>query len=743
MTFKLTREAVLEYMAANPGQTSKRDIARGLGAKGKERSELRAILKTLENDGTLERTGRRKWNPANQPPPTGIILFERIDSDGDLIGRAQGDNGPFGPDIVYAGVASKRREPAPTIGDRALCKISQDANGWSARMIKKLGQAKELNTLTGLFTRNAHGGRVVSASRKDKHELLIDRSDFADAEDGDLVVARMLPKAGRRRDFGPKRGEVLEVIGKSGDPRAASLIAVHAHGIPTDFPEDVVREAKTAEPTKCKREDLTGLPLITIDPPDARDHDDAVYAEKTKTGWRVIVAIADVAAYVRPGTELDREAWTRGNSTYFPDRVIPMLPEELSADQCSLREKELRACFAVEMIFDTSGHKQSHRFIRGTMRSAAKLSYSQAQNAIDGITGGPGDALLETVLKPLWGAYAALTKARDKRQPLDLDLPERKIEMTDEGEVRAIAVKERFDAHKLIEEFMIQANVAAAETLEKHNSPLLYRIHDAPSEAKLSALAEMLKLMDLKWTRGEKPRTDRFNHLLNDVRGSANEDVVTELVLRSQAQAVYDPDNIGHFGLNLKRYAHFTSPIRRYSDLIVHRALIRALKLGEDGITDDAISRLEEAGEHLTTTERRSMAAERDATDRYLALFLSDRVGAEFEGRITGVIGAGLFIRLAETGADGFVPVSTLSDEYWVHDDVRQCLTARGSGNRFELGMEVSVRLAEATPLQGGLTLQMLSKPKKGNGSSRTAARPKHRSGPPKLPKHKRGKRRR
>lgn len=746
MTIKITRQAVLDYMTANPNHTTKKDIARGLGAKGKGRSDLRQILRELEDDGTLERTGRRQWNPADRPPPTGMIIFERIDENGDLVGKCQGDDRTFGPDIIYAGLSGRRREAAPSIGDRALCKITQDENGWSARMIKKLGRARELNTMTGLFTKNAYGGRVVSANRKDKIELLIEGADARNAEDGDLVVAKLKPKPGRRRDFGPKRGEVIEIIGKSGDPRAASLIALHTHGVPTDFPEEVVKEAQTAEATECKREDLTGIQLITIDPPDARDHDDAVFAEETEKGWRVIVAIADVAAFVRPGTTLDQEAWTRGNSTYFPDRVIPMLPEELSADQCSLRENETRACMAVEMMFDRSGRKQSHRFLRGTMRSAAKLSYNEAQNAIDGLAGGKGDDWLDPVLKPLWGAYAALCKARDAREPLDLDLPERKIILTEEGEVHDVGLRERFDAHRLIEEMMIQANVCAAETLEKYRIPLLYRVHDAPSDAKIAALADMLKTMDIKWTRGEKPQTHRFNRLLETVDDSANKDVVTELVLRSQAQAVYDPENIGHFGLNLQRYAHFTSPIRRYSDLIVHRALIKALKLGPDGLTDEAVSGLEEAGDHLTTTERRSMAAERDANDRYLALFLANRVGAEFDGRITGVIGAGLFVRLDGSGADGFVPVRTLSDDYWVHDESHQCLIARGTKKTYELGMRVSVRLAEATPLTGGLTLEMLSKPNitkrktsaTGRPSKSFSAKGKGRG----APKHKKARRR-
>lgn len=705
----LTKDAVLEFLTANPHVSTKRDIARGLKVKGGERAQLRQFLSELEDEGRLERTGKRAFSKPGSPPPTGVVQFERIDEHGDLIGRVSGRDGPFGPDILYAGYRGKHRKGrTPGIGDRALCAIEPRGDAYRARIIK-LFDKTERRMIVGLFTRGRHGGRIVSANRKDRLEFLVEENDINNAEDGDLVQAA--PRHGK--PHGPKRAMIKDVIGKAGDPKAASLLSIHAHGIPTEFPNEALKQAQHGEPAAAEREDLTHIPLITIDPADARDHDDAVFAEALEDGWRVIVAIADVAAYVTEGSPLDREAMKRGNSTYFPDRVVPMLPFELSADACSLRENELRRCLAVEMRFDKSGAKRSHRFIRGMMRSAGKLSYAQAQAAIDGHpTSERALELLEPVLKPLWGAYAALSKARDKRGPLELELPERRIEFSDEGTIEGIRVKERFDAHKLIEEMMIQANVAAAEALEKAKSPLLYRVHDQPSDAKIAALADLLQTIDIKWPKGERPQTSRFNRLLKDTRGGDNETMVMETVLRSQAQAVYAPDNLGHFGLNLTRYAHFTSPIRRYADLIVHRALITALGLGPDGLSQTESVRLAETAEHLVTTERRSMAAEREATDRYLALFLEDRIGAQFEGRVTGVTGAGLFIRLADTAADGFVPVRSLSDEYWVFDDKAMALVARGSGQRFELGQPVTVELKEVTPLQGGLLLEMLSRPR-------------------------------
>jgi ribonuclease R len=529
----------------------------------------------------------------------------------------------------------------------------------------------------------------------------------------------------------------VDVIGRADDPLAASLIALHTHGVPDEFPEAVIAEAEEVRPTRVPREDLTHIPLITIDPEDARDHDDAVHAEPRGKGWRVIVAIADVAAFVRRDTRLDREAYRRGNSTYFPDRVSPMLPEHLSANLCSLREGELRETLAVEMILGADGRKTSHRFIRGRMRSAAKLSYREAQDAIDGKPSDRTRPLLEPVLQPLWAAWRCADQARQARDPLELDLPERRVRIGPDGKIASITFRDRFDAHKLIEEFMILANVCAAESLETARIAPVYRVHEEPSDEKIAALGMFLSTVGLKWAKGEKVTGARFNRLLGQARESENEQLIHELVLRSQAQARYAPDNLGHFGLNLPRYAHFTSPIRRYADLVVHRALIRALDLGPEGATDEELARLEETAEHITMTERRSMAAERDALDRYLAIYMSEHVGAHFAGRIAGVTRAGLFVRLSETGADGFCPAARLPDEYWLHDEAHGALVGQRTGRRFELGMEVEVKLLEATPLTGGLLFGMLTPPKARRRDLKPpdpSQRPRtgfHRRGPP------------
>ncbi|HRE45125.1 MAG TPA: ribonuclease R, partial [Terricaulis sp.] len=718
----LTRERVLEALRkAGPG-AHKSDIARELGIGPDQKKELRHILRELEEAGALGRSGRRSYTDAQALPQSGVMDVVDADPDGELLARMRGPEGYFGPPVrLPPGEARRMKgEAAIGIGDRVLARLTQNAEGeYEARIIKRLGQSA--HRILGVYRANKDprarfgGGRVEPADRKARYPLLVEQKDVGDAEDGDLVFAEVRVGA-RERMGGPKYGVIKQSIGREDDPRAASILAMHTHGIREGFTPEEEAQAHAAKPPTLKgRTDLRDVPLITIDPEDARDHDDAVYAQpdddpNNQGGFRVWVAIADVAAYVTPNSPLDRGAYRRGNSTYFPDRVAPMLPEALSADLCSLHEKEERACLAVEIIFDKNGNKKRHKFVRGLMRSAAKLSYEQAQAAIDGKPDDKTQPLLEPILKPLWAAYACVWAAREKRQPLDIDAPEHKIIFKD-GKIIGVKRRERFDAHKLIEEFMIMANVAAAEELEKRQRPLIYRIHDQPSEEKLAAFGDFLTTVNLKWTKGERVSPARFNRILHQAEQSTHKDIINEVVLRTQSQAVYSPDNIGHFGLNLSHYAHFTSPIRRYADLTVHRALIRALKLGDDGATDAEEQRYAETAEHISQTERASMAAERDATARYISAFLADRVGLEFDGRVSGVTRFGLFIRLDETQADGLAPISSLGPERWIHDEAAHALVGEHSGQRFPLGMKVQVRLEEATPISGGLLFSVLSDP--------------------------------
>lgn len=726
-----SREQILEFVSSSATPIGKREIARAFNIKGADRIPLKQMLKAMAEEGLLEKRESRKIHRTGELPSVLLIEITHRDTDGELVARPlEWKSTLAAPSIVITPEPKKGRtaerdaEPPAGIGDRVLARLTKTAEegeiyDYEARVIRRVGKGAE--QVLGLFRSGSEGGRIVPVDKRVRTEFEIGRDDTGNAKDGDLVLAETVP--GKR--YGLARARVKEVFGKSSDPKSISLIAIHTHGIPDQFPDSVIREAEAAEAKDISgRTDLRDIPLVTIDPTDARDHDDAVWAAldtdpANEGGYVVIVAIADVAAYVRPGSPMDREARKRGNSTYFPDRVVPMLPERISNDLCSLREKEERPCLAVRMIFDRNGNKRSHEFLRGLMRSAARLTYRQMQEAIDGAPDDKTGPLLETVLQPLWDAYKTLSIAREKRGPLDLDLPEYKAEIDPVGRIAAIHIAEKYESMKLIEEFMIQANVCAAETLQHKQRKLVYRIHDAPSREKLAALAEFLKTLDMSIAKGQVTRPATFNKILRDVDGTEFDQMVSTIVLRSQAQAIYSPDNIGHFGLNLRHYAHFTSPIRRYADLVVHRALISALGQGKDGQSDEEVSAMAEIAEHISMTERRSMLAERDSNDRFIAAFLEARIGAEFRGRIAGVTRFGLFVKLEETGADGLIPISNLGTEYFHHDEARHALVGERSGLTYRLGEQVTVRLEEAVPITGGLRFDIVEGGRPGKPAGR------------------------
>jgi len=700
----IDKARVLEALAAKPGAT-KRDLTKLLGIKGSDRIALKRILKELEADGLLEGNRKRGYKPPGTLPEVTVLEITGQDTDGELLARPQHwDSNEEPPQIV---VMPDEAAPALGRGERILARLSKSGDDFEARVIKRLGASA--HRVLGVVRILGSNVRIAPIDRKSRTEFTVDSRDSAGAQNNELVLAE--PIAGRASGF--PRARIVERIGSMDAPKAVSLIAIHAHGIPTDFPKEVLDQAERAVPADLQgRTDLRSIPLVTIDPEDARDHDDAVWAgpdpdPANKGGHITLVAIADVAHYVTPGSPLDREAYKRGNSVYFPDRVVPMLPEALSADLCSLKEGVDRACLAVRTVFDANGRKRRHEFMRGTMRSAARLTYAQAQRAFDGR---PDTALSQTArdtLTALWAAYGALVKARTARDPLDLDLPERRITIGADGKIASIAFRERLESMRLIEEFMVLANVSAAETLEKAHTPLVYRVHEEPSKEKLFAFSDYLRTVGMNFAKGQVMKPGVFNRILENAKGGPHELVMNDIVLRTQAQAIYAPGNLGHFGLNLAKYAHYTSPIRRYADLIVHRALIRALELGDDGLTDREMQRLGEIAEHISMTERRAMAAERDSTDRYVAAFMQDRVGATFDARVTGVTRFGLFVRLAETGAEGLLPMRVLGTEYFRHDERKHALIGDRSGTVYGLGDIVSVRLAEAAPLTGGLRFDL------------------------------------
>ncbi len=705
-----TRQDLLSYLNEHP-QATKRDLARHFDLKGGEKIVLKRMLRDMMDEGEIKRGRGRKLSRKDDLPEVTVVEVVGQEPDGDLICRpTRWDAKAEPPRILLAPGADKAVQGAALgIGERFLARLKETKEGYEARIMKRLGTSA--HTALGVFRKLGRNGRVEPVDRKARHEFAVAEGDTNDAMDGELVVVE--PLSGRA--MGQPKARVRERIGRMSEPKTVSLIAIHAHGIPDHFPQAVIDEAERARPAKLEgaRKDLRDVPLVTIDPPDARDHDDAVWAAPdddpaNKGGYKAIVAIADVSYYVRPNSALDREALRRGNSVYFPDRVVPMLPEALSADLCSLKEKVDRAIVACHLTFDAQGRVKKHRFERALMRSTARLSYNEVQDALDGNPNDKTGPLLKPILKPLEACYRAMTKARDKRSPIDLDLPEHKIELDEKGRVKTIALRERYDAHRLIEEFMIQANVAAAETLEAKRVPLVFRVHAPPSDEKLHALADFLETLKIALPKGQTVTTKMLNRILEAARNTPNADLVNVITLRSMAQAEYNPENIGHFGLALRRYAHFTSPIRRYADLIVHRALVRAFKMGPGGLTDGEIDRLERDAQDISAFERRAMAAERDSTDRYIAAYMSDRVGAEFAGRISGVTRFGLFVRLAETGADGLVPVRSLGREFFHHDERAHALVGENSGMTYKLGDKVRVRLEEATPLTGGLRFELI-----------------------------------
>jgi ribonuclease R len=696
----LDKARVLELLASG---ANKRDLAKTLSLKGSDRILLKRILRELQDEGAITGSPKRGFVKPGELPEVGIVEVTGTDADGETLAKPLDWTGSEAPPAIY--LIPPKEGGAPNLGDRLLARLERHGEAYEARIIRRLDRETTTRLIGVLRDAPATGWRLVPIDKKARTEYALDKSDLGGAKHNELVAAE--PKAGRIAGF--SRVKVVERIGSMDSPSTISLIAIHDHGIPTEFPKSVIDEAKAAQPITPKgRTDLRAVPLLTIDPPDARDHDDAIWAgpdddAANQGGHVVLVAIADVSHYVSPGSALDKEALKRGNSAYFADRVVPMLPEELSADLCSLKEGVDRPCLVARMVFDRSGHKKSHTFLRAVMRSAARLTYAQAQAAFDG---NPHDGMTATArntLADVWKAYQSLIVARGKRDPLDLDLPERRVILGADGKVASIAYRERLESMKLIEEFMVLANVAAAEALEKARTPLIYRVHDTPSKEKLFAFSDFLRTLNISFAKGQVVQPGTFNRILAGAKGSPHEKVMNDVVLRSQAQAIYDPANIGHFGLNQAKYAHFTSPIRRYADLIVHRALIRAFELGEGGLTDREIADLRSIAEHITITERRAMAAERDSTDRYVAAFMEDRIGESFDARVTGVTRFGLFVRLAESGAEGLIPIRSLGADYFHHDEKRQALIGQRTNVSYGMGAPLAVKLLEAAPLTGGL----------------------------------------
>ncbi len=700
-------EDIVRFLAASPQPLTKREIVQAFGIKGSEkRVILKKTLRDLEKDGVIVRQPGGAYSVPDALPTVTVIEVCDIDIDGDVLAKIPDWDDDLQGDPPRIEIMPDRKgHPSLTVGDRVLARlVRQDDGTYEAHTIRRLDTPK--GRVIGLIRRQKKGWVLQPADKKAKFDFDVAQVDLGDAGEGDLAIGEIQPGRGLKN----KKVRIVEVIGHEADPKAISRLSAHEMGLRETFPAAVITETKNMIVPDLKgREDLRNVPLVTIDGADARDFDDAVHAEKTHDGFRLTVAIADVAYYVRPDSALDREAFARGNSTYFPDRVIPMLPEKLSNDLCSLRPHENRACVAVHMWIDEEGALTGFKFMRGLMRSAARLTYEQVQAAMDGITDDDTAPLIDPVLKPLYAAFEVLQAARIRRGALDLDMPERQIIIDENGRMTGVRQRERLDSHKLIEEFMILANVAAAKALEAKKAPCVYRIHDTPKPEKLDSVREFIRGFGLSLPKGQLVRSRQINEVLRHAEGLPYAHLVSQVVLRAQAQAVYSPENIGHFGLALERYAHFTSPIRRYADLLVHRSLIGVYRLGPGALSEEEHVTLAEKADHISKTERLSMEAERNATDRFTAAYLAAHVGAEFDGRISGVSRFGLFVALSETGADGLVPIRTLPNDFYVHDEQQHALIGRRTGRVYRMGARVTVRLREADGLTGSTLLELTS----------------------------------
>jgi ribonuclease R len=705
-----TRDELLAFIKESATPVGKREIARAWGLKGDQRIELKELLRDLRDTGDIAADRAKTFKDPKALTDITVLEIVRVDHDGHLLAvpRRHDEEKDGPPPRIEIDPHGSRSTAAPAVGDRVLASLKRRGRAtYEARIIRRLGSGPK--KILGLYeepTGRNGLGTVTPTDRKLRRQFDVRPADRNGAVPGDIV---WIEETGGHLSH---RAHVVERIGPICDPRTVSLISIAANDVPIEFPQAALDEAERAKAAPLgDRLDLRRTPLVTIDGEDARDFDDAVFAEPDPAhpgGWRLVVAIADVAWYVRPDKPLDRAAYRRGTSVYFPDRVVPMLPEALSNHWCSLVPREDRPVLVAEMWIDGEGHLKRHRFHRAMMRSVARLTYTRVQRAMDGMPDEETGALLEPVIKPLYGAYRVLLEAREKRGALDLDLPERLVRLGEDGRIAEIGVRERLDSHKLIEEFMVLANVAAAQALEQRHTPCLYRVHDEPDPAKLEALREFLGTLGIAVPTGQRLRPADLNRVLQAVARKPVTRLVNETILRSQSQAVYSPDNLGHFGLALARYAHFTSPIRRFPDLIVHRALIAAYGLGEGGLPEGDRGRFEEFGEHLSMCERRAVAAERGAMDRYVAAYMAQHVGASFPGRVTSVTRFGLFLSLDGTGADGLLPIRSLGHEFFRHEEGRQMLIGERTGESFGLGDRLRVKLAEADAATGGLLFELV-----------------------------------
>ncbi|MGE0755050.1 MAG: ribonuclease R family protein [Alphaproteobacteria bacterium] len=684
--------------------------------------------------------GKHKGGPRQQRhglPPVAVLDITGSTEDGELTAiPVKREDNKKPPHIIVTHPKDAKK------GDRVLASIKCIKPHFYAAQVIRVLPGEQPQEILGMFVATASGGIIEPVSRKMKQNFFVPREHMGGAEHGEMVRAMTLSSDTTLR---MPTAKIEERLGSLNSPRAASLIATHMHELPTVFSQAALAEAEAAEEPTLKGEpkrsqqtspalgaphakgsrlsrgqsentptptlppqgggnmrvDLRNIPLVTIDGEDARDFDDAVFAEKDGNGFRLIVAIADVAHYVSDGGALDGAAFERGNSVYFPDRVIPMLPERLSNGLCSLVPHQDRYCLAVHIWIDKDGNRKRYQFVRGIMRSHHRFTYEELQTAQQTQT----HKHYASIIKPLYEAYAALCIERDQREPLALNLPEFKIRFDEAGNVAAINPRQQLESHRLIESFMIAANVAAADLLLQKNQPAVYRVHEHPDEEKLEELRQFVKQAGYSLQKGAIAAR-QLNQILKKSSGKPEAFMVHTAVLRAQMQAYYSPDCMGHFGLSLNKYCHFTSPIRRYSDLVVHRGIVGLL----EGHKSNAKG-LATVAEHISNTERKAMLAERDASDRYKVSYMQRHIGDSFPGQISGMNQHGLFITINSTGVTGFIPIRNLPGDFYAYDKKRAQFKGRRMGRIFHIGQTISIEVQEANSLTGSLIFALAERP--------------------------------
>jgi ribonuclease R len=696
-----SREAILAMLAAAEGPQNADDIAAALELTAPERFDaLGKRLGAMVRDGQLLQNRRGGFAPAKQMDLIPGVVIANPNGFGFLRPEAGGGDDLFLPPYEMRKAMH---------GDRVMaCVTGIDRSGRREGSIVEVLE-RRLSRLIGRFTLEAGISYLVPDDKRVQRNVLIPPDQRGEARDGQLVVAELTQAPDTRR---PPMGRIIAVLGDKLTPSLVVEAAIHGHEIPHEFPQEVVDEAAAVplaveEKTVAGRVDLRAMPLVTIDGADAKDFDDAVYCEsnrqglrmKNRSGYRLVVAIADVSHYVRPGTPLDDEAQKRATSVYFPGFVVPMLPETLSNGICSLNPKVDRMCFVCDMQVNSAGEVTQSKFYEAVMRSHARLTYDQVWNAVGEKDADARDSIGAQLpqVERLYELYGLLAKAREKRGAIEFETSEVRFELDNRGEVTQAGMLQRNDAHKLIEECMIAANVEAAKYLLAAQIPAPYRVHDRPPESKYADLLEFLKEFKLSMPPWPKVQPRDFTQLLKKIRERPDVALLESVVLRSQSLAVYTPDNAGHFGLALEAYAHFTSPIRRYPDLLVHRAIKYALTGGKAAKFLYSTHSMAALSLQCSERARRADEAEREVDERYRAAWMEQHVGGQFDGVISGVTSFGLFVELNESKVNGLVHVTQLPHDYYHFDPIRKTLAGERRGLSFRLGDAVRIVVLKAS----------------------------------------------